>query len=61
MVAHFCNIIVAVGSVLSNFRAADMDSLISFCGDEMIVFVLVGLVPATVVVDVVGSQKVEIR
>ena len=54
MVTCFCNSVVAVGSVLSSSRAAPKAVLKRFCGYEMLVLVLVGLVLAIVVADVVG-------
>ena len=61
MVTCFCNIVVAIGSVLSNSRAAAIDSLRHCYVSETLVFCLVDLVLPIVVADVVGSQKVERR
>ena len=54
MVDFFCDIIVAVSSVLSSSRVATTAVLNRFCGYEMLVLVLVGLVLTIAVADIVG-------
>ena len=45
----------AFGSVLSSSRVTPIDSFKRFCGSEMIVFCLIGLVRPIAVANAVGS------